>query len=279
MCKKRYGQRHVDYQSPQVLQTTRTIEAPSQHNPLSKEETEESSRTSETTSENTPDCSIQRDCYRNGKLHRYQTLQQATPETTREAEKNFTTGQVHRRRRRGRRLSRRIAQRLQHRELQRQANLPILQPPNVLYECSTEDPTANTELRARQSAADTCTRNFGFVANPALSKFANLNNIMSANLRCRSFDRAPIHRKVHNLFHNPTDVSPDVLEALGLGLGFGLSLKRKDKNPINFDRLSKDLRTRYFFRNTPPRKLNFPKLYVKSPDWVPDNAHKKSNLP
>jgi hypothetical protein len=75
---------------------------------------------------------------------------------------------------------------------------------------------------------------------------------MSANLCCRSFDRAPIHRKVHNLCRNPTDVSPDVLEALGLGLGFGLSLKRKDENPIDFDRLRKDLRTRYFFRNTPP---------------------------
>jgi hypothetical protein len=101
---------------------------------------------------------------------------------------------------------------------------------------------------------------------------------MSANLRCRSFDRAPIHRKVHNICRNPTDVSPDVLDALGLGLGFGLSLKRKDENPIDFDRLRKDLRTRYFFRNTPPRKLNFPKLYVKSPDWVPDNAHKKIEL-
>jgi hypothetical protein len=28
----------------------------------------------------------------------------------------------------------------------------------------------------------------------------------------------------------------------------------------------------------PPRKLNFPKLYVKSPDWVPDNAQTKIEL-
>jgi hypothetical protein len=35
---------------------------------------------------------------------------------------------------------------------------------------------------------------------------------------------------------------------------------------------------RYFFRNTPPCKLNFLKLYVKSPDWVPDDAHKKIEL-
>jgi hypothetical protein len=55
-------------------------------------------------------------------------------------------------------------------------------PPSVLYECSTADPTANTELRARESAVNTCTRNFGFVANLALSKFANLNNILSAKI-------------------------------------------------------------------------------------------------
>jgi hypothetical protein len=90
----------------------------------------------------------------------------------------------------------------------------------------------------------------------------------------------PSTTEFHNLCRNPTDVSPDVLDALGLGLGFGLSLKRKDENPIDFDRLRKDLCTRYFFRNTPPpRKLNFPKLScVKSPDWVPDDAHKKIEL-
>jgi hypothetical protein len=154
-------------------------------------------------------------------------------------------------------------------------------PPSVLYKCSTADPTANAELRAQQSAANTSTHNFGFVANPALSNFANLNSIMSANLRCRSFDHAPIHRKVHSLCRNPTDVSPSVLGALGLGLGFGLSLKRKDESPINFDRLCKDVPMRYFFRNTPPHthKLNFPKLCVKSPDWVvPDDAQKQIEL-
>ena len=97
---------------------------------------------------------------------------------------------------------------------------------------------------------------------------------MSPNLYCRSFDHAPTHRKVHDLCRNPSDVAPDILDALGLGLGFGLSLKRKEENPIDFDRLRKDLHTCYTSHNTSLRQLNFPKLYVKNPDWVPDDAHK-----
>jgi hypothetical protein len=60
---------------------------------------------------------------------------------------------------------------------------------------------------------------------------------------------------------------------VGLGLGFGLSLKRKEENPIDFTRLHKDLHTRYTFRDSTPRQLNYPKLYVKNPDWILDDAH------
>jgi hypothetical protein len=74
-------------------------------------------------------------------------------------------------------------------------------------------------------------------------------------------------------------VPPDVLNALGLGLGFCLSLKGKDKNPIDFDRFRKAIQTYYTFRNHPPQKLQFPKLYVKrGDDWDPDLAPKKVEL-
>jgi hypothetical protein len=91
-----------------------------------------------------------------------------------------------------------------------------------------------------------------------------------------SINSAPRNRKVHNLCRDLASVPPDVLHALGFGLGFCLSLKRKDENPIDFDRFRKAIRTHYTFPNHPPRKLRFPKLYVKrGDDWDPDLAPKK----
>lgn len=51
--------------------------------------------------------------------------------------------------------------------------------PSSLYENLDVDSTANSEHSARQSAIDTGTHNYGFVANPALSKVGNPHNIMS----------------------------------------------------------------------------------------------------
>jgi hypothetical protein len=85
-----------------------------------------------------------------------------------------------------------------------------------------------------------------------------------------SVDSAPRNRKVYNLYRDLASVPPDILHALGLGLpvGFCLSLKRKDENPIDFDRFRKAIRTHYTFRNHLPRKLQFPKLHVKrGDDW------------
>jgi hypothetical protein len=94
-----------------------------------------------------------------------------------------------------------------------------------------------------------------------------------------SVDSAPQNRKVHNLCQDPSPVPPDVLHALGLGLAFCLSLKRKDENPIDFDCFREAIQTYYTFRNHPPRKLQFSKLYVKQgDDWDPDLAPKKVEL-
>jgi hypothetical protein len=141
-------------------------------------------------------------------------------------------------------------------------------------------PIADIIIRAQQSARDTCQRKYGFACNPDLRHLTNLMRTLQACLHDRiSIDSAPRNRKVHNLCQDPTAVPPDVLQALGLGLGFCLSLKRKDENPIDFDPFRKAIRTHYTFRNQPPRKLQFPKLYVKrGDDWDPDLAPKKVEL-
>jgi hypothetical protein len=138
-------------------------------------------------------------------------------------------------------------------------------------------PTPVIIIQAKQSAQDICTKKYGFACNPDLSNHTNLMQTLQACLHDRvSIDSAQRNRKVHNLCRDPTSVPPDVLHALGLGLGFCLSLKRKDENPIDFDRFRKAICTHYTFRNHPPRKLKFPKLYVKGgDDWVPDHAPKK----
>ena len=168
----------------------------------------------------------------------------------------------------GKRLSRRIA----NRRILRQQNqpTPIITSPLVT-------PTPIIVIRAKQSAKDICTRKYGFACNPDLSNHTNLIQTLQACLHDRvSIDSAPRNRKVHNLCRDPTSVPPNVLHALGLGLGFCLSLERKDKNPFDFDRFRKAIRTHYTFRNHPPRKLKFPKLYVKrGDDWTPDDAPKK----
>jgi hypothetical protein len=80
---------------------------------------------------------------------------------------------------------------------------------------------------------------------------------------------------VHNLCYAPATALPPVLDPLGLGLGNNLPLQRKDKNSIDFNRLWKDIHTRYTFQDQPPRKLKSPKLCVKNPNWDPDDAHTK----
>jgi hypothetical protein len=91
----------------------------------------------------------------------------------------------------------------------------------------------------------------------------------------RSIKHPPIAKYTTSASTPPATVPPPVLDALGLGLGYNLSLQRKDENPIDFDRLRKDIRNRYTFQDEPPRKLKSPKLYVKNSNWDPDEAHAK----
>jgi hypothetical protein len=63
------------------------------------------------------------------------------------------------------------------------------------------------------------------------------------------------------------------LNTLGLGLGFCLSLHREQSNPIDSERLRRDLRIKYFVANQDLKDDGFnPKLYVKNSDWDPPTA-------
>ncbi len=128
------------------------------------------------------------------------------------------------------------------------------------------------QRRVLQSATDACVNAFGFAADASLSKYANLNRLLTQNLRTTSFDFKPLYLKVHNLCQDPSSTPPPaVLDALGLDLGFCLSLPREDSNPIDFDRFRRDIRIRYTFRNEEDSDYNR-KLYVKNKEWEPNLA-------
>jgi hypothetical protein len=63
------------------------------------------------------------------------------------------------------------------------------------------------------------------------------------------------------------------LRTLGLGLGFCLALHREKSNPIDSERLRRDLRIKYFVASQGLNDGGFnPKLYVKNSEWDPPNA-------
>jgi hypothetical protein len=141
-------------------------------------------------------------------------------------------------------------------------------------------PTPAIIIQAQQSAQDIFRKKYSFACDPDLSNHTNLMHTLQACLHDHiSINSAPRYRKVHSLCRDPAAVSPYVLHALGLGLGFCLSLKRKDENPIDFDRFCKAIQTQYTFWKHPPGKLQFPKLYVKpGDDWDLDLAPQKVEL-
>ena len=93
----------------------------------------------------------------------------------------------------------------------------------------------------------------------------------------------PTNRKVHNLCKDPSAVPPALLKMLELGLGFCLSLNWDKTNPINSERLCRDLHIKYFVAQQGSNDSGYnPKLYVKNSDWDPpialDNVEAAINM-
>jgi hypothetical protein len=137
-------------------------------------------------------------------------------------------------------------------------SLPALPNPNLCAE------------RCIQSARAICARIFGYHADPTRSTAANHAQYLSES-HPTALTQPPTNLKSHNLCNEPSTVPSTLLKTLGLGLGFCLSLDREPTNPINFDRLRRDIRTRYAVADLPDTGYH-PKLYVRNEEWEPGNA-------
>jgi hypothetical protein len=84
-------------------------------------------------------------------------------------------------------------------------------------------------------------RLFGFYADPTQTTGANYHSYLLSQPQ-RLLSQKPTNLKVHNLCETPSAVPQAFLNTLGLGLGFCLSLHREQSNPIDSERLRRDLR-------------------------------------
>jgi hypothetical protein len=83
--------------------------------------------------------------------------------------------------------------------------------------------------------------------------------------------------KVHHLCRDPTSISQDLPDTLGLNLNFGISLEPdKEKIPIDFERLRRSIGLK-FVEFPPKQEVFVPKLHSKSV-WLPPNAPRKIEI-
>ena len=128
------------------------------------------------------------------------------------------------------------------------------------------------ERKTEQRIHDICNERFGIIADPRFSVTKNVHHLID-NCHPMDLPRQAKNLKVHNLCDDPSSISQDLLNTLGLNLNFGISIKpNKEKVPIDFDRLRRSIRLK--FVKFPPKKETFiPKLHSKS-DWLPPDAPK-----
>jgi hypothetical protein len=131
----------------------------------------------------------------------------------------------------------------------------------------------NIQDRTEQRIFDICKERFGIIADPRFSITKNVNYLLD-NYHPTDLPRQPNSLKVHNLCTNPTSISKDLLDTLGLNLNFGISLKpRKDEIPIDFERLRCSIRLKYV--KFPIKKEIFISKLHSTSNWPPPNAPKK----
>jgi hypothetical protein len=125
-------------------------------------------------------------------------------------------------------------------------------------------------MRLLQSARDICISLFGFFADPTKTDRENYSSYLETRPTA-ALPRQPTNLQVHNICRHQDNVPTTLLKTLGLGLGYCLSLAREPKNPIDFDRLRRDLRIRHCMAGKDDEGYN-PKLYVRNDAWDPPDA-------
>jgi hypothetical protein len=114
----------------------------------------------------------------------------------------------------------------------------------------------------------------GFLADPELSTWENVQSIIYSNNSYSYFDR-PSNMACH-------DITKSIRPPRGSKrlLGLGLNFSIKNTTPTNdysktIDRFKNDIRRMYFIENKDDdddKRLYNPQLYIKS-DWKPPAAH------
>jgi hypothetical protein len=110
--------------------------------------------------------------------------------------------------------------------------------------------------QSQQSTHDTCQNLFGHYANLAHTILTNYHAFLQSSCPA-ALSNKPTNQKVHNLCTDPTQIPHTLFDTLRLGLGFCLCLNRESTHPIDFDRLPRDIHTRYTVKGaTTPNSMS-----------------------
>ena len=85
-----------------------------------------------------------------------------------------------------------------------------------------------------------CTKNFSLFADPRFSIQKNVTKIQKTTNNL-DIPQKPQNLQLHNLCNNKSLVIQDLIDTLGLGLGHGVTTKQPQKNPIDFERLRRQI--------------------------------------
>ena len=169
------------------------------------------------------------------------------------------------------RPSRRIAQRSLKRRKTKQilSNKRDVEKQNDAIVRNEKDVIIGTKL-AIESVKRNCIKDFGYVADPYLPKWRNMENAISHMTPADYFNR-PNQMAYHDLCR--TKKPPDGIgSTLGLGLKFCVQSDQPPNNlKTSYTRFANDVRTKLIFAGCPPKDTP-KKIYVKSKDWLPDTA-------
>jgi len=124
--------------------------------------------------------------------------------------------------------------------------------------------------RIDRSSADVCQRSYGFTVDPDTSPKQNYDKMLSEGDTDPTIFVRPNKQQMHNLCNNPNAVPKEMLDLLGNGLGHVVATKRRQENPIDFQRLRQNMRIKCM--NLPPNPFCNLRLHVPKTEWQPNEA-------